>query len=200
MYVKQPVGEELLKAWGLDYSTWADGSWGNLIGGFKLYRSLTNIYTKMVDNTDVNGKVIGQVEVTDIERTCNEIILLYLEDLIAAVPQLRIFLFRDLPEHMQYHLRNVVRKGIQTGLTDRNILQRRTSVEVTGSGINMNATPQEMLTTLNWFGDRALASLVLSGIMDMDIIGYDDAAILTKNGNKQFLAKFDETKIKDLNP
>lgn len=200
MYIEQPVGLELLKEWELTYKEWDNTSWGNLIGGFKLYRSLTNIYTKEVENTDANGNVIGTTTVTDVEKTANEILLMYLEDLIAAVPQLRIFRFRDLPKGMKHHLRNVIRKGIQAGLTDRNILQRRTSVEINGAGINMVATQQEMLTTLNWFGDRALASLQLSGILDMDIIGYDEAAIITKNGNKKFIAKFDETQIKDLNP
>lgn len=206
MYVKQPVGPELVKEWGLEYDVnsttnfWDKEGWGNLIGGFKLYRSLTKIYTKEQQVTDENGNVTGVIQVTDVNRTALEIILMYIESAKAAIAQLRIFRFRDLPEYMQYYLRSMVQRAIQENLNNRTIMPRTTQVEVQGSGINMAVSPQQVLTTLNWFGERALEALQLSGILEMDIIGYDEPARMTRNGNKVIIAKFDETKIEDLNP
>lgn len=206
MYVTRPTGIDLVKEWGLEYDTnspdnaWDKQGWGNLIGSFKLYRSLTKIYTKEQNVTDEAGNITGVIQVTDVNRTALEIILLYIESAMAAIAQLRMFRFRDLPEYMQYYLRTMIMRAIQENLTNRTIMPRTTQVEIQGSGINMAVSPQQTLTTLNWFGERALEALQLSGILEMDIVGYDEPARMTRNGNKVIIAKFDETKIEDLNP
>lgn len=250
--------QDLIKEWNITVADFENGEWGNLMGKFKVYRSLVSAWTKVelvwdytnipdAINKDVR-RTLGSVQrtgdvlepvygdlvvslsdtkmylyttskwvlvgdalpatdgagqqltrtVVDRDKLLKEITLLYIKGLYGIFPQLREIGYSRMLKHTQNFLKEAVLLATQHALKNRSVLERMTNIAKEGVSVKVSADPTNIVLPMDMYGQHGSASIRLSDIADYDIIGYDDAKVMTEKGNVIFIGKLDPKLIMDM--
>lgn len=187
-----PLGKDMIAEWGLRMQDFDNGQWGNLIGKFKVYRSLAQSWVTVVASQTSNGAQLTQK--TDIDKIFEEIIIRYITSFYANIYQLQVLSFRNLSRLCKGHLRNAVLQAVAWGLKNRTIMQSVIEGGITGGGMQAQVTTSISPIRVDWWGPDANDLVMISGIFDYEILGEDELAAVSANGNKKIVRSWEDAK------